>query len=60
MDVSDIAQLAMLTGMVLGVTPEVRQFMKDCEDMNVERLERRDQAIEAQLILAVMQPRRVC
>jgi hypothetical protein len=37
-----IAQLIILTGMVLAVTPEGRSLLKDLEDGNVERLEREE------------------
>ncbi len=57
-----IAQLIMLTGMVLAVTPEGRKFFtKEITDGNVERLEREERIrLEALYWLSLMQDRRVC
>ncbi len=56
-----IAQLIMLTGMVLAITPEGRSLLKDLEDGNVERLEREEKRYqEALWWLSQMQEARVC
>lgn len=56
-----IAQLIILTGMLLAITPEGRSLIKDLEDGNVERLEREERRyLEALYWLSLMQDRRVC
>ncbi len=55
-----IAQLIMLCGMVLAVTPEGRSLLRDLEDGNVERLEREERIrLEARWWLNQMQETRV-
>ncbi len=55
-----IAQLTILCGVVLAVTPEGRSLLKDLEDGNVERLEREERRyLEALYWLSLMQDRRV-
>ncbi len=55
-----IAQLIILTGMVLAATPEVRQLIRDMEDGNVERLEREERIrLEAKWWLSQMQETKV-
>ncbi len=55
-----IAQLIIITGMVLAVTPEGRSLLKDMENGNVERLEREEKIIqEARWWLNQMQETRV-
>ncbi len=55
-----IAQLIILSGIVLAVTPEGRSLLKDLEDGNVERLEREERRFEEDLyLLSLMQDRRV-
>lgn len=56
-----IAQLIMLCGMVLAVTPEGRSLLRDLEDGNVERLEREEKRYQEALYwLSLMQDKRVC
>lgn len=44
-----IAQLIILSGIVLAVTPEGRSLLKDLEDGNVERLEREERRYQEAL-----------